>query len=481
MAVVEIPYKPRKWAIPFHASYQRWASIVLHRRAGKTTATLNHHQRAALDDQWERNRLRFLEPGFTTAELEELLQHRQYAHILPLLGQAKSVAWEPLKRIANVVPHAKPNESELSIKYPRSAPKGRVTVGVTGPLNPDANSTTVRLFGADNPDGFRGQPFSGVAYDEYSQQPPNIHGEVVSKALADHLGYGIFEGTIKGKNQLYRTYEASKHDPAWFSLWQDVDRTLATEEGATITAIRRAMADDLDQIAKGLMLQSEYDQEWFLSPSAAIKGAYYGKLLETAIKEGRVRLVPYDPELPVYDVWDLGKGPRMSVGMFQRFGRQMNMIDFHQGIESDGLPQVIAALKQRPYVWGKHFAPHDIRSTDIGSGKTRLETAEKLGWRFDIVPEIGVDNGISAGRLLFPRLWIDEQKCQQFIDAIGQYRQEWDEKRGMFRDTPLHDWTSHPADMFRYAAVVEDQMAVHRAPSSAGQYQPPKGPLAWMG
>lgn len=457
MARVEIviPYKPRNWARPFHASFARSAVLVLHRRAGKTTATLNHHQRAALDDAWEAQRLRTIEPKFTDAEIHELLQHRQYGHILPMLGQAKSVAWEPLKRIAAVVPNAIPNESELSIKY-RRRPKAKVAV--TGPLNPDANSTTVRLFGADNPDGFRGLPFSGVAYDEYSQQPPNIHGEVVSKALADHLGYAVFEGTIKGKNQLFRAYEAAKHDATWFSLWQDVDKTLATEDGATITAIRRAMLDDLDQISKGLMLQSEYDQEWYLSPSAAIKGAYYGKLLEQAIKDKRVGVVPYDPALPVYDVWDLGKGPRMSVGMFQRFGRQLQMIDYHQGIESDGIPQVIAHLRQKPYVWGKHFAPHDIRSTDLGTGKTRHETAAGLGWEFQIVPSLSVDDGINAGRLLFPRLWMDEQKCQPFIDAIGQYRQEWDDKRGMFRDVPLHDWSSHPADMYRYAAIVEDQM-----------------------
>lgn len=469
---IEIPYKPRRWAQPFHASYQRWAALVLHRRAGKTTGVLNHHQRAALDDAWEASRLRFLEPKFTEAEIEELLQHRQYGHVLPLLGQAKSVAWEPLKRIAAVIPGHKPNESELSIKYPRRPKAGRLTVPIAGPLNPDANSTTVRLFGADNPDSFRGLPFSGVSYDEYSQHPPNIHGEVVSKALADHLGFGIFAGTIKGKNQLYRTYEAAKHDPSWFALWQDVDVTLATEEGGTITAIRRAMQDDLAQIAQGLMLQSEYDQEWFLSPSAAIKGAYYGKLLEEAIKAKRIGAVPYDPALPVYDVWDLGKGPRMSVGMFQRFGRTLMMIDYHQGVESDGLPQVVAALKTRPYVWGKHFAPHDIRATDIGTGKTRLETARGLGWAFEVVSDIGVDDGINAGRLLFPRLWVDEAKCQQFLDAIGQYRQEWDEKRGMFRDVPLHDWTSHPADMYRYAAVVEDQMT-NEAPRPAHVPVPP--------
>lgn len=463
--VIEIPYKPRRWAQPFHASFRRWAALVLHRRAGKTTATLNHHQRAALDDDWEAARLRWLEPSFSHAEIDELLQHRQYGHILPLLGQAKSVAWEPLKRIAAVVPHHIPNESELSIKYPRTPRNGRVTVPMTGALNPTANTTTVRLFGADNPDAFRGLPFSGVAYDEYSQQPPNIHGEVVSKGLADHVGYGIFEGTIKGKNQLYRTYHASKGDDSWFSLWQDVDCTLSTEEGATITAIRRAMRDDLDQIAKGLMLQSEYDQEWYLSPSAAIRGAYYGKLIEQAIKDGRIGRVPYDEALLVHDVWDLGKGPRMSVGMFQRFGRSMQMIDYVQGTENDGIPQMVVKLRERSYVWGKHFAPHDARAVDLGTGKTRLETARSLGWPFEVVPDIGVDNGISAARLMFPRLWVDEAKCQQFLDAIGQYRQEWDEKKGMFRDQPLHDWTSHPADMLRYAAVIEEQMTNQAEPT----------------
>lgn len=480
---IDIPYKPRKWAQPFHDSLKRWSALVLHRRAGKTTGTLNHHQRAAIDDEWEEARLRFLEPKFTNSEIKELLQYRQYGHILPMLGQAKSVAWEPLKRIASVVPGATPNESELSIKYRRQAKQDRKSMAVSGPLNPDANTSTVRLFGADNPDAFRGLPFSGVAYDEYSQQPPNIHGEVVSKALADHLGYGVFEGTIKGKNQLYRTYEAAKHDPEWFALWQDVDVTLATEEGGTITAIRRSMQDDLKQIDMGLMLQSEYDQEWYLSPSAAIKGAYYGKLLEEAIKAKRVGAVPYDPALNVHDVWDLGKGPRMSVGMFQRFGRSLQMIDYHQGIESDGIPQVIAELKKRPYVWGKHFAPHDVRATDLGTGKSRLETAKALGWHFEVVPEIGVDNGISAGRLLFPRIWIDEVKCQQFIDAIGQYRQEWDEKRGMFRDLPLHDWTSHPADMYRYAAVIEEQMTNDK-PKPPRQYTSSpasSGQNGWMG
>lgn len=442
MPVVTIPYSPRKWALPMHNSWKRWFVVVMHRRGGKTTSWLNHHQRAATDNAWETKRLRHLEPKFTDKEIQELLRERIYAHILPSLTQARTVAWEKLKYISSGIPGIKPSERDMSITYP--SPKGSLHL--------------VRLFGADNIDALRGFPLSGLSLDEFSQHPPGIFGEVLSKSLADHLGYAGFLGTIKGKNQLYQAYEKAKSDPAWFTLWQDVQVTLATEEGGTIKAIKRAMEDDLNLIANGLMTQEEYDQEWFLSPHAAIKGAYYSKQLALAHREGRIRHVPYDPALPVYDVWDLGKGPKMSVGMYQKFARQVSMIDYHEGQESDGIPDVIVELKRKPYVWGKHFAPHDIRATDLSTGKTRYETAANLGWKFDIVPDIGVDDGINAGRLLFARLWISEKPCAQFIEAIGQYRREWKEATGQFGDKPVHDWASHPADQYRYAAVVEDQM-----------------------
>jgi phage terminase large subunit len=451
-----VPYTPRKWAVPMHDTFKRWFAVVIHRRGGKTTSWLNHHQRAACDDAWERRRLLALEPGFSKTELSELLRMRVYAHILPSLTQARAVAWEPLKYISSGIPGIKVNERDMSITYPAER---------AGDLR------VVRLWGADNIDGLRGIALSGLSLDEYSQHPPGVFGEVLSKALADHLGYCAFLGTIKGKNQLYKTYEASKGDPEWFSLWQDIDVTLRTETGATIRALRRAMEDDRALIAKGLMTQEEYDQEWYLSPHAAIKGAYYSKQIAAAYKEGRIRTVPYDPALPVYDVWDLGAGPNMSVGMFQRSGRQVALIDYLEGEASEGIPQIITTLKGKPYIWGKHFAPHDIKATDLSTGKTRWETAKNLGWPFEVVKDIGVDDGINAARLMLARTWIDESKCPQVLEALGQYRREWNERTGQFGDRPVHDWASHPADMLRYAAVAEDQMRVDgikpRAPGRA--------------
>ena len=467
-------YRPRRWAVPLHQSFLRWLVLVLHRRAGKSTAVLHQHCRAAKDDAWEYSRLRWLarRDGYTLTkrQIHELMRNRQYGHILPTRTQAKLAAWTQLKAIGAFWGGV-PNESELRIDF--------------------QGGHWVRLFGSDNPDSFRSAYFHGLSFDEFSQHPPNIFSESLSKALADHFGYAVFIGTIKGKNQLYKTYNEAKNDPNWFSLWQDINVSLATEEGATIIALKQAMHEDQQFIAKGLMSQEEYDQEWFLSTEAAIKGSYYGKQLAEARRDKRITRVPYDPALPVHDVWDLGKGLNMSVGMFQRYGREVRMIDYLEGQESDGIQHVIAELQRRPYVWGKHFAPHDIKATELTTGKTRLETAKSLGWEFDLVPDIGVDDGISAARMMLARTWIDEERCAPFIEALGQYHREWHDALGQFGDKPVHNWASHPADMYRYASVVEDKMRNERQkpPKPEPQKRPrprftgrpgPGGSLGWL-
>jgi hypothetical protein len=90
---------------------------------------------------------------------------------------------------------------------------------------------------------------------------------------------------------------------------------------------------------------------------------------------------------------------------------------------------------------------------------SRIETAKGLGINFEIVPSIPIDDGIHAGRLIFNKLWIDEAKCKTFLDYLAQYHKEWDDKKGMFKEKPYHDFTSHAADVHRYMAVVEKEMS----------------------
>jgi len=455
---VVIPYCPRNWAIRLHASFERWSVLVLHRRAGKTTAILNHHQRAALDDDWERARLQFLLPGVSDGQLRDLLKRRVYWHVMPTFRQGKLTgSWDTLKEIARVVPGAVPNESELLIKYP--------------------NGNRVQIIGADNPDSLRGPGLSGLSLDEYSQIPINAFSEVLSKSLADHLGYCIFSGTIKGTDQLFQTYQVGKSDATWFALWQNVDESLATETGATITALRRAMDDDRKLVLQGLMSQAEFDQEWYLSPEAAIKGAFYGDQMKAARQDGRICRVPYDPTLPVDTDWDLGIDA-MAIWFSQsRRSGEIGLIDYYENI-GGGLIACIKELKARPYVYGQHWGPHDIETREISTAKTRKQTAYEHGVTFQVTPKIELADGITAAQSLLSRCYFDEAKTQHGIECLRQYKRTWNQRLAQFTATPVHDWASHGADAFRGLAVRHRTPRAPR-PKPTGSHVPRGTSMDW--
>jgi phage terminase large subunit len=449
--VVILPYKPRNWAKRLHASLCRWAVLVLHRRAGKTTAILNHHVRAALDNTWEAKRLKALLPNITDAEIATLSKRRTYWHVMPSYRQGKLTgAWDTLKEITRGVFGVKTNESEMLVTF--------------------ANGNKVQIIGADNPDSLRGPGLSGLSLDEYSQIPAAAFGEVLSKALADHVGYCIFSGTIKGYDQLWQTFEAGKDNPEWFTLWQNVDGSLETETGATIEALRRAMEDDRKLVLQGLMTQAEFDQEWYLSPEAAIKGAFYGDQLKAARDQGRICRVPYDPSLPVDTDWDLGiDAMAIWFSQSERSGA-VRLIDYLEDV-GGGFPAVMKAMRgQEPnpagdaaiaarntvrvtYGFGKHWGPHDIETTEISSGLTRRQTAHNMGIDFQVTPRLSVDEGISATQMLMARCWWDEEKCKAGLEALRHYRRKYNNRLGIFTAEPEHDWASHGADAFRGLAV----------------------------
>ena len=448
VTTIVVPYKPRNWAKALHGSFKRWSALLLHRRAGKTTAVLNHHQRAALDDDWERTRLLTLRPELTEKQIDELIHPpggRHYGHIMPLRTQAKLVAWDKLKYYARCVPGVKFNESELLVRYP--------------------NGNKLQLFGADDPDAFRGFAGSGLSFDEYSQQPRNIFSEVLSKALGDHLGYALFVGTVKGKDHLYDTYEVAKKDADWLSMWQDIDKSIATEEGVTIQLLEQAMADDLKLVKSGLMTQDEFDQEWYLSTEAAVKGAYYGSEMAAVLKQGRITRVPVEPALPIDTDWDLGMDDATAIVFSQSLrSGEIRVVDYYEA-EGEGFTHYAKVLQDRGYVYGKHYPPHDIAVRELGTGKSRKEVAGKLGIKFEEpLPPLPVIDGIDAARLLLAKCWFDEEKTKRLVECLRHYRKSYNTKLETYTSNPVHDPYSHGADAFRGLAVRHKIPMMKRKP-----------------
>lgn len=364
----------------------------------------------------------------------------RYAYIAPTFKQAKRIVWGMAKHYAQGIRGVKYNESELLITYP--------------------NGSEIMILGSDNPDSLRGIALWGVFLDEYPQQSPVVFTEIVTKCLADHLGYCIFGGTPKGKGHFYRVYKVAKENPTdWCLVYRTIDDSLEQEGGSTIENLKQALEDDRKLVKDGLMTSEEFSQEWYNNFEAAVRGAVYLSQITQAQHENRISNVPHDDTVLVYTVWDLGigKSDAMSIGFYQRVGKEVRKIDYYENTGL-GLKHYIKVVKDKPYIYGKHFAPHDIKHKEMVSGKTRLELAENLGIKFEVVPMLGVEDGIDLARSLWNRLWVDQTKCELWLDFIGQYHYEFDEKTGQYTSRPVHDFTSHGADEFRYAAVVEDQM-----------------------
>lgn len=185
------------------------------------------------------------------------------------------------------------------------------------------------------------------------------------------------------------------------------------------------------------------------------EGAYYKTQVERAEKEGRICFVPHEPSLPVHTFWDLGTArgrDSMTVWFLQQVGKELRMIRSY-GVGGEGFPHMATYLNSLGYFYDRHYAPHDIAVKEVGTGRTRLEQAESLGLRFDVVPDVGFDNGINAVRSIFHKVYFDSKNCEVGIRALKNYSKEWDERGQCWKAHPKKDWTNDYADSFRMFAV----------------------------
>jgi phage terminase large subunit len=397
---IVIPYKPREVFKPFHDRHQRFAIGIAHRRCGKTVACINDKIKRAIISPKEMYRA---------------------GYIAPYLKQAKDVAWEYLKRYSQPIWGASPNESELFVTL--------------------LGGQRVRIYGADNADALRGGYFDDVTLDEYADMAPSVWGSIIRPMLADRQGSATFIGTPKGRNSFHEIYERAGADPdEWFRFMLRASETGLLAE-SELAAARQDMTPE------------QFEQEFECSFDAAILGAYYGREVAEAERSGRI-LDSLDivPDIPVNTAWDLGNSDHMAIWCWQLINGDIHVVDYlcSYGYYMD---KYCADLDARGY-HGTDFVPHDARVPSLETGRTRIETLISFGRKPRLVADHKVNDGINAARMTFPRVKFDGIKCKDGIEALRQYRAEYDEKTRAFKDTPKKDWATHPADAFRYLCMA---------------------------
>jgi len=398
---IVIPYEPREQQLSIHDAIDetRFTVIVAHRRMGKTVSAINHLIKSAIECDKP-------EPRF--------------AYIAPTYGQAKRVAWDYLQ------------------KYTRSL---GATYNVSE-LRADFWGRRVSLYGSDNPDSLRGQYFDGVVIDEVGDQNPRIWNEIVRPALSDRLGWACFIGTPKGNNHFAELAERAKNEDGWKFLQFKASETGVLPE-SELKAAYREIGEEL------------YNQEFECNFNSAVQGSYFGKLINDLERDHHITDFPRDDLCRSFTAWDLGMGDSTAIWVAQVVGKEIRLLDC---VENHGqaLDWYVNWLRDNKYEGFTHILPHDVQVRELGTGKSRREVLEEAGLTITIAPRLSVADGIQAVRRLLPRCWF-HPRTKQGLDALRNYRREHDEKRAIFYEKPLHDWSSHFADGFRYLAIGLDE------------------------
>ena len=400
--VIEIPYKPREHQLKVHELLEgkRFAVVVAHRRFGKTVAALNHLIREAVLNEQETPR---------------------YAYIAPTYGQAKRVAWDYLVKYTTPLGGTN-NISELRV---------------------DFWDRRIQLYGSDNPDSLRGQFFDGVIIDEVGDQNPKIWTDIIRPALTDRKGWCLFIGTPKGHNHFKELRDRAKTEDGWGLL-----EFKASETG---------VVDDTElKAAKNEMGEDKYRQEFECSFDAAVEGSYYGQILNELEEKKHMQEIPREELSRTFTAWDLGMGDSTSIWVAQLVGTEVRLIDYYEN-HGVGLDHYVKWIRDNDYIKAEHILPHDVRVRELGTGKSRMEMLEESGLEVKIAPRMGLDDGIQAVRRLLPRCWFNVPQVQIGLNCLRNYRRDYDEKRKIFYERPLHDWSSHGSDSFRYLALGLDE------------------------
>jgi hypothetical protein len=383
------------------------AVVAWHRRAGKDLTCVN------------------------IVAMKALQRVGTYWYVLPYGNQARRIVWNGMtgegKKFIDYFPKElveKKSEQEMRIHL--------------------KNGSVIQLMGSDDPDKMVGANPVGCVFSEYSISDPSAW-QLINPILAENGGWALFNGTPRGENHFYKMLLKAQADGAWYSSHLSVKDTKAIAP------------DELRKARDELNNEARFQSEYMCSFKTPVEGSYYGTYMTKAYKDKRIlEEVHPEPMLPVHTAWDLGMDDATSIWFFQIFKSEIRLVHYYEN-SGEGLPHYArelnkwAAMKDVSY--GKHYAPHDIKVRELGTGKSRLEIARSMGLKFTTVRKLPVIDGIDAVRALLPRCWFNKTQCARGIEALKGYHKEWDSSKQVFRKQAVHDSNSHGADAFRTMAV----------------------------
>jgi phage terminase large subunit len=407
--MADITFPLREHQRDVHKARKRFGACVMHRRGGKSV--------------------------YAVARLiEDLCAHDVPGYKLhycgPTYKQTKSIAWAYVCKFAESLPGSTLNIQELKLTLRSGA--------------------TLELLGAESIDSLRGRYSQGIVVDEAQLMPVSHWLYVIRALLADRGGWALISGTPASKHNLL--YWATQQE-GWAYTCHTVEQTTALEP------------EEIADIRAGLS-EEAWQQEFMCSFTAALVGAFYAREMGELERGGRYTTVRFDPTMPVVAALDLGWRDLMPCIFAQVAGSELRIIG-QITYNFTSLPDILEnwakVLTYRPQ---RVILPHDARVHELGSGKTRQEVIEALGYETSICVNQSLDEGIEAVKVKLRNIWIDKENASDTFEALSAYRSKLNEVAGVYSKAPLHDWASHTSDAVRYLVLGDHRIeGLHSGPA----------------
>ena len=432
---IQIPnpalFTPRDYQLPFWRSITfkeggfKRCLLVWHRRAGKDWALLNKIAELLLVEMWDTP---------TTC--------------VYLAGNSKkhgaSITWD--------------NKTNDGLSYLDAFPPELIKRKDDRDFTIEfKNGSVFKVMTTLDKNSARGLNPKIVVFSEYDfiDNGPYIWTSVILPIIQMNGGMAIFATTPDGAKQTYQLYTKNYENPRWFVEIRDCEHTLHNGQRILTDAM-------IEELREDGMTDQKVQQEFYCDFFSESEGTFYEKQFREIRQQGRAAgRIPYDPALPVHTFWDLGIDDPMAVWFAQvDYTRNWRWIDYFQ-TSDQSLTECVGIINKKPYLYGHHIAPHDIKSRDLVTGQSRLERMLQLGFRFSCAPKLAFKDGIDAARVLLTRSHFDSANCGDGLEALKHYKKKESPTPDPLGNTqytgePVHDWCSHGSDAFRMAAIVRD-------------------------
>ena len=383
--------------------------MVRHRRAGKDKCCFNIIVKKAMENVWI------------------------YYYVFPTYSQGKKAAWDGIDKdgwkTINHIPAEvikRKNDTEMKVEL--------------------VNWSIIQIIGSDNVDSIVWTNPIWIVFSEYSLQSPAVW-DFLRPILAENGWWAIFNFTPRWDNHAKELLDMARENPDRMVSIQTVDDTKAIAP--------EVLESERREIIQKNWSDAIFQQEYYCSFDAWINGSYYAEILTQLEQNWHRTVVPYDPALDVFTVWDLGINDSTAIRFWQRFWKEIRVIDYYE-TNWEGLSHYVWKLKEKPYRYWTMWLPHDAQARSLQTGKTVEEKMYEYGFNdVQIVPKLSVLDWINSVRAILPYCYFDKENTEWGWKCLKNYHKELDEKRQAFK-WPEHDWSSHWADAFRYLAVVNE-------------------------